>query len=829
MKKIVLLASIFLSASIGVNAQFYYSLFGNPVNTTGWVLNAPTTYTNADSVILNDTSVKNVSGYIYNATQTCLTRCAGWTAKFDFKINNHSPQGPGEGLAFWFLQNPPTASNPGTNVGLPSPSRGAAFIIDTHDDDGNSDNPVMSLRRITNNYNEGTGFPSRIGQQAVNQSYAIDGAWHHCEVTYNVGAWSVAIDGNPPIITGFRIIPDTCGYFGFSSSTHDTSYSKHAIRNVEIIGSGVAMPQISPVTISIDLCQDSSSGGTLTTQVSIPGDSLLWWDVPVGGTQLPGAPIIPLAKDTCYKYYVSQYLQLCDTVGPRNEVNVCVVQRPTPPGFTYEDTYCTGAPFTPIYPPAGQIYRWYPVPVGGVGDTTSPIISTGVPDTIIYYVSREFIGSGCESDRRTVPFYIIQSPEADFDSAILYGCIADTVTFTNKSRFADSAVWFFGDGTSVISNGPADSNWSPTHIYYSQQNFDVKLVLYNSNGCPDSITKKLNNQHPLVSMFTQNDDTVCQGFQVEFTDQSNFPLFGTTRFFWDYGDGTTDTIKDGFNIYERPGSYLVMHVITDFVPCSDTSYKIIVVDSAGVMGIILSDTSICEGDLITFMGEFTTIGLNSFRWEFGDGFIATNINPVSHTYDDAGVATVTLRGDYRACDDIDSTLIISVQPYPAVNLGPDTTLCPNGPGIVIGDHLNQNDPNATWLWSTGDSTSAITVRHPGIYTVRTTEFGCSTSDSVEIFKDCYIDIPNSFSPNNDGTNDFFLPRQLLSKSVQKFNMQIFNRWGQLVFQTERIDGRGWDGKFNGKDQPVGTYIYLIDVMLPGDTKEHYQGNVTLLR
>ena len=60
-------------------------------------------------------------------------------------------------------------------------------------------------------------------------------------------------------------------------------------------------------------------------------------------------------------------------------------------------------------------------------------------------------------------------------------------------------------------------------------------------------------------------------------------------------------------------------------------------------------------------------------------------------------------------------------------------------------------------------------------------------------------------------------------------MQIFNRWGQIIFETTRLDGRGWDGRFNGKVQPEGVYVYLIDAQIDGDRNEHYQGNVTLIR
>jgi gliding motility-associated-like protein len=98
-----------------------------------------------------------------------------------------------------------------------------------------------------------------------------------------------------------------------------------------------------------------------------------------------------------------------------------------------------------------------------------------------------------------------------------------------------------------------------------------------------------------------------------------------------------------------------------------------------------------------------------------------------------------------------------------------------------------------------------------------------------VYKDCYVDVPNAFTPDGDGQNDEFFPRQLLSRSVTKFSMQVYNRWGQQVFATTNLAGRGWDGRFNDREQPLGVYIYIIDVSFANDRTEHYQGNVTLIR
>src|SRR5690606_23081679 len=112
---------------------------------------------------------------------------------------------------------------------------------------------------------------------------------------------------------------------------------------------------------------------------------------------------------------------------------------------------------------------------------------------------------------------------------------------------------------------------------------------------------------------------------------------------------------------------------------------------------------------------------------------------------------------------------------------------------------------------TGDTTEILKVVHPGIYTlsVSTKPIGCTTTESITIHKDCYIDIPNAFTPNGDGSNDYFFPRQLLSESLSHFHMQVYNRWGQLLFETNNLNGRGWDGRLNGKNQPTGVYLYRI--------------------
>ena len=148
--------------------------------------------------------------------------------------------------------------------------------------------------------------------------------------------------------------------------------------------------------------------------------------------------------------------------------------------------------------------------------------------------------------------------------------------------------------------------------------------------------------------------------------------------------------------------------------------------------------------------------------------------------------------------------------------------------IILTDPHYPESSGASWLWNTGQTSASIEVVQPGVYYATVSVGGCPATDSVVVLNDCYLDIPNAFSPNGDGVNDYFFPRQLLSKSVTDFHMSIFNRWGELIFETSNLDGIGWDGKFNGVMQPEGVFIYVIDANFKDGEKEHRQGNITLL-
>lgn len=323
-------------------------------------------------------------------------------------------------------------------------------------------------------------------------------------------------------------------------------------------------------------------------------------------------------------------------------------------------------------------------------------------------------------------------------------------------------------------------------------------------------------------------DLLCEDtdMQLQNTSDNHF-----SSFTWDFGNGTTTNLVNPVARYADPGVYeITLSGIGNI--CRDTLKKQIIIDPQYPGGFLMDRDSICTGQAITFQvtGDSTVARL---YWSSGDGtvFNTPYENISSFAFDEAGRWWISLSATYRTCAATLWTDTVHIFALPQVDLGPDTALCLHGRPFTLKNRAPAPEAPCLYAWSDGSTAASLEITHPGAYTlhVSTAPLGCSNAASVEVRKDCYIDIPNVFSPNNDGLNDYFFPRQLLSRSLSQFEMFVYNRWGQVIFHTRESKGRGWDGRFNNVVQPEGVYIYTITATIEGGRQELYNGNVTLLR
>src|SRR5690606_4907670 len=121
------------------------------------------------------------------------------------------------------------------------------------------------------------------------------------------------------------------------------------------------------------------------------------------------------------------------------------------------------------------------------------------------------------------------------------------------------------------------------------------------------------------------------------------------------------------------------------------------------------------------------------------------------------------------------------------------------------------DPEMDILWSDGSAGEMMTIHEPGVYWVTVSELSCADTDTLivnDTLCDCVVEMPSAFSPNGDGRNDRFRPMVEAGCDVRGFTMEVYNRWGQLVY-TGTDFSSGWDGTWHGEPADVGAYFYTV--------------------
>ncbi|MFK7773045.1 MAG: gliding motility-associated C-terminal domain-containing protein [Saprospiraceae bacterium] len=228
----------------------------------------------------------------------------------------------------------------------------------------------------------------------------------------------------------------------------------------------------------------------------------------------------------------------------------------------------------------------------------------------------------------------------------------------------------------------------------------------------------------------------------------------------------------------------------------------------------------CEGDSISLFVSVAIAG--EYIWETPDGefFEGQNYDQFNTTFDDSGFYNITFTDGF-GCQ-IDSFLNIEISPSPMVNLGNDSMFCFENPFYIsAGDQAN-------YRWHDGSTTSDFFVENYGTIAVEVmNEFGCFAKDSISFFTNCSTElyVPNAFSPNEDGKNDFF---KAYGIEVTKFNLKIFDRWGTFLFESNDIQ-EGWNGRFKEQLKENGVYVYYINATFLDGTTIEKKGDVTLLK
>jgi gliding motility-associated-like protein len=234
----------------------------------------------------------------------------------------------------------------------------------------------------------------------------------------------------------------------------------------------------------------------------------------------------------------------------------------------------------------------------------------------------------------------------------------------------------------------------------------------------------------------------------------------------------------------------------------------------------------CPNDTV----NLTASGAVNYLWQPGisvSDSLANNVQAFPISTQIYSVYATNIFG----CKDT-QTVKVYVANSGIINLGEDIILFPGETA-----QLNAIGNCSNFIWTPSFGLSNVNIPNPianpntttQYVVMGSTEYGCPTSDTIIVTRlnESIINMPNAFTPGNGNhTNDFF---HVDKNGIATLNyFRIFNRWGQMVFETSDIL-KGWDGNYNGAPQPLGTYVYTVDAQTNTGKRFTKSGNVTLIR
>ncbi|MEJ7625260.1 MAG: PKD domain-containing protein [Ferruginibacter sp.] len=421
------------------------------------------------------------------------------------------------------------------------------------------------------------------------------------------------------------------------------------------------------------------------------------------------------------------------------------------------------------------------------------------------------------------------------------GCVPLTVDFRDTLRQGVKFYWNFGDSpTDTITTQPSIS-----HTYTTIGNFTVRLISEDSTTCNIRDTSytviKVGNNKAMLDFVSQKLPP-CESLTTQFTNTStsNSGNFGPASFIWDYGDGSPREVS-GLNpprihTYASPGTYVVKLFINDTLFCNtpDSVMKTIRI-SPLVKAMFITPPIGCHPYTATFQN--TSLAGTKFIWEFGDGtFDSVNVSP-THLYPATGSYNVRLIAiDTNTCNKVDTSAYFTIRvvdkPIALFTWGPN----PPQENKPV-QFTNQSTGANRYLWFFGDGDSSIEVNPVHEYNetgnfdvdlIAYNDAGCSDTASLVVNTIIVplLDVPNAFTPGKFGVNGFISVRGF---GIGKMDFKIYNRWGQLMYQSQNRKQRGWDGLYKGQLQPMDVYTYTLDVEFTDGQKLRKTGDITLLR
>ncbi len=462
-----------------------------------------------------------------------------------------------------------------------------------------------------------------------------------------------------------------------------------------------------------------------------------------------------------------------------------------------------------------------------------------------YNVHLKVTNQGNCSDDTTIPVLVHSLPIANFDATPV--CVNTPVQFTNQATVSsatiDSVFWDF-------SNGSISDLADPIESFSTHGIYNIQLTVRSIFGCEADTTIPLE-VYPLPQPDFHAEE-VCDGDTVLFQNHSTVENYPTTNIVdnlhWEFGDGNvlTTSNSDVNYRYAQAGSYIAQLTAQTDRGCVDSIEKTVVINPNPVPMFVSPNPKGCATWCPEFENQSTiaTGSIVSYLWDMGDGTNYT-IYDTTHCYENESVSIakfdvgLSVTSDKGCTADTLESGFITVYPSPIANFDatPWRTDVYNTKiyfrdESTLGDKLNWNfgilgvDSIAEPSFTFPETDAA---NYDVCLTV-TSDYGCQDKVCQPIIVEGYstIFVPNTFTPNHDQINDKFIP-VLLGISREGYSFRVFDRWGLLLYSTNRLEG-AWDGTYGGFPALVDSYVWKVQARSAYTGKIYNRiGHVNLLR
>lgn len=765
----------------------FAQLTGAPMNVAGWNLVGDAHVGNligsADSELIICRDVNNLTGAAFFGQPINLAFCKKWVAEFDFRIYDGTGA---DGMAFCFLDVPPSGFVSGGGLGIPDSANGLKVCFDTWNNCIAYDTATVHLDMPKIEIRYGIGYNRQVMDSTIygecltmeptlanttgELSYIRGPNYNRARIVYDTGLVSVYVNDTLYLTSYQPNIFNFTGYMGFTASTGGYN-DNHSIKNV-IIYTEMPASYAGPA-------QAFCPYGTIELGgPANPAYTYVWSPSNGLSDTTSAAPYLTLPNTTSDSALHTYYVR---TAFANN------------PGCTSIDSVTVK-----VYP--------------------NPTVNFTMPKICLNDAVGQFYDSSYTEDAETLPF-------------------------TYQWNFGDP-------NASPPGNPDNSTMQNPTHRYTAAANYTMSLTVTNSEGCVDSAAKifTVNGDNPVAEFQVLNPSELCSNgpVQIENLSTVDFGSVVAVQIYWGDTAGVfyTDSMPYSGKVYTHhypnpvsanTAAYTIELIAASGVTCQHQAEQPVRV-KAGPHVQFGAIPTMCDVDTAVDITEATELtGLTGTGIYSGRGITSGGIlNPVR-----AGTGSDSVLYVFAASDGcVDSAYqTVFIQALPTVSAGDDTA-------VVIGQPLqlearSSDRTGDSFLWSPPEGLNDPAIADPiavlgdGVDSIRyyvtaTDSVGCVGGASIRVLvfrsvPDLFV--PNAFTPGL-APNSVFRPIPVGISRLVYFS--VYNRNGQLVYSTSQM-GAGWDGRVSGAQQAPGTYVWAAEAVTYAGKVIDKKGYVILVR